>query len=108
MKKILGLFIFLVFCQIQMFAIKASVTYSTFKGQAENFVEIQLHIVGSTVKFMPIDTLTSQAAVDVTLIFSKDEKVIKFDKFRLNSPVTKSAMDFIDLKRYALKNGTYH
>ena len=107
MKKIFGILLVLAMAQVQSWAVKASVTYSTFKGETENFVEIQLHVVGSTVTFLSIDSLTSQAAVDVTLIFSKDEEVVKYDKFRLNSPVTDIPMDFIDLKRYALKNGTY-
>ncbi len=108
MKK----FILLVLCCIistsGLFAVRASVTYSTFKGQEANFVEIHLHIVGKSVKFHPIDTTQMQAAVDVTLIFKKGEEIVKFDRFRLNSPLTARAMDFIDLKRYELKNGSYN
>ncbi|MFT4759531.1 MAG: GWxTD domain-containing protein [Paraglaciecola sp.] len=108
MKKIILLFLTCFLSTSGLFAIRASVTYSTFKGQAANFVEIHLHVVGASVDFKPIDTLQMQAAVDVTLIFKKGEEIVKFDRFRLNSPLTPRAMDFIDLKRYELKNGSYN
>lgn len=108
MKKIILLLVGCFLSISGLFAIRASVTYSTFKGQAANFVEIHLHVVGKSVDFQPIDTLQSQAAVDVTLIFKKGEEIIKFDRFRLNSPLTQQPMDFIDLKRYELPNGSYN
>jgi len=113
MKKFLFFLVFSCFSISSLLALRASVAYSTFKGVEKNFVEIHLHVVGSSVTFQPVDTILSQATVDVTLIFKKKDdkngdKIVKFDRFRLNSPISELALDFIDLKRYELKNGSYN
>ena len=102
LSLVVGLFCF----QISS-AIDVSVSYATFASPTQNYVEIYLHVVGSTVEFVPLDTVNSQAAVEFMILFKKGEKIIKYDKFKLNSPTSPFPINFIDLKRYGLDNGKY-
>ena len=88
-------------------AIDASVSYATFKGDKDNYIELSLYVVGSTVEFKSLDSLSRQANLEITYLFKKAGEIIKFDKYELNSPVGEKDLDFIDLKRYTLLNGEY-
>ncbi len=92
---------------IQSFALDASVSYATFKGKEANYIEMYLYLVGSTLEFKALDSLNRQANIEVTFIFKQGEEIVKFDKYSLLSPISKSKVDFIDLKRYPLENGQY-
>jgi len=43
----------------------------------------------------------------VVITFSDGDRIVQYDKFTLNSPQSRSALNFRDLKRYALPNGNY-
>ncbi|GJM34864.1 MAG: hypothetical protein DHS20C18_38650 [Saprospiraceae bacterium] len=88
-------------------ALDASLSYAVFKSPDQPYVEVYLHVAGKTVTFAPVTDSTAQAGIEVLLLFKQGEKVIKVDKYILNSPVTKKWIDFVDLKRYALPEGTY-
>ncbi len=90
-------------------AIDASVSCAVFKSGTQNYAEIYLYIVGSTVKYLPADTTTGnyQAAVEVVILFKQKEQIVKFDKYQLKTIPSKFSTDFIDLKRYALQDGDY-
>ena len=105
MKRSHLLFLF-VFTLNTVFSLDASITYTTFKASKSPYVEVHLYLVGSTITFDKIDSL-SQAEVEVTLIFKQGEDIIKFDKYALKSPLSPEATDFVDLKRYSLPNGVY-
>jgi len=93
-------------------AIDASVTYSTFKGEQQNYIELYLFFIGGSVHYKTIDN-APKASIETVVIFKQNDKIIKFDKFTLNSPALKRdtsglvIYDFADLKRYALENGEY-
>ena len=61
---------------------------------------------GRTVSFVEIDSQL-QAKVEVILLLKQGEGIVKFDKYKLNSPLSKQRLDFIDLKRFALPEGDY-
>lgn len=105
MLRSVFLFLFVLIVQ-QAYALDASISYTTFNASKSPFIEVHLYLVGSTINFEKIDSL-SQAEVEVTLIFKAGEEIIKFDKYALKSPLTKEATDFVDLKRYTLPNGVY-
>ncbi len=92
---------------ISLYALDASVSYATFKSPHQNYVEVYLHVIGSTITFTKVDSVNSQAAVEVLLLIKKGDQIIKFDKYRLSSPAGKTVTDFIDLKRFALADGEY-
>ena len=106
MKKLI-LFLFISWFSFHLQAIDVSVSYATFASSSQNYVEVYLHVIGSTVKFMEIDSTSSQAAVEFLILFKKGEKIVKYDKFKLNSPISAFPINFIDLKRYGLDNGRY-
>ncbi len=107
--KALKLFLLLsVFVTKNLFAIDASVNCLTFRTTAQNYAEIYLYVVGSTVQYHPTDTLGNyEAAVEVVILFKQKEQIVKFDKYRLKTQPSKFSTDFIDLKRYNLVIGDY-
>ena len=112
MKHFIFTFFFLAcFSITTTFALDASVTYTTFKGESQNYVEVNLFLVGSSVHYKTFDKKV-KAAIETVIIFKQGDKIIKFDKFTLNSPPIKkdsvlTIRDFANIKRYALENGEY-
>jgi GWxTD domain-containing protein len=91
-----------------LFAIDASVSFATFKTPDNPYIEVYLHIAGQTVAFKEMPDSLYQANVEVVILFKQGEVIVKFDKYALNSPLTKNRIDFIDLKRFALEPGDYN
>lgn len=106
MKNIL-LFLSLLLGFTHLNALDASLSFARFSSPSGNYVELYLHVSGQTVHATNVSDSTVQGAVKVLIIFEKDGKVVRFDKFQLNSPVGAKVVDFIDLKRFALANGIY-
>ncbi|MCU0345994.1 MAG: GWxTD domain-containing protein [Saprospiraceae bacterium] len=88
-------------------AIDASISFATFQDRGNGYIEVYLHILGPSAGLSPLSDTSGQAILDVVVLFKKGEEVVKFDKYRLNGPVTSKPIDFVDLKRYALANGEY-
>lgn len=88
-------------------ALDASISYATFKGVQQDYVEVYLQVVGNTVNFVTVDSNKYQAGVEVVILFKKYDKIVKFDKYRLNSPVCAFPQDFIDQRRFGLDDGVY-
>jgi GWxTD domain-containing protein len=103
------LFVFLgaLLCLSSLRALDASVSFARFSSPQLHYVELYLHVAGRTVQFTPRTDSTFQAAVDVLILFEQEGTIVKYDHYRLNSPVTNNPADFIDLKRYALEDGAY-
>ena len=53
------------------------------------------------------DSAHLQASIDVLLVFKQGDKIIKFDKYKLQSPVVSTPRNFFDIKRYTLPVGEY-
>ena len=88
-------------------AMDASISTATFSAGGQPFVEIYMHVIGESVSFAQADVVNNQASVEVIILFKQGEKIIKFDKFNLQSPLTTSNVNFVSQKRYAIDNGTY-
>ncbi len=88
-------------------AIDASVSYATFKSPKQNYIEVYLYISGRSVTFLQLADSTSQARLEVTILFKQEGEIVKGDKYVLSSPFVRQPADFIDLKRYGLENGAY-
>ena len=93
--------------QTQAKKLEASISYASFKTEAQTYVEIYTHIFGNSVSFSPLTDSTTQAKLEFVILFKQGEEIVKFDKFNLLSPIYEKAKDFIDLKRYGLAEGTY-
>ena len=107
MKKMIGIFAGLMLLHGTLWGLDASVTFATFKANELQYVEVGLFIVGTTVTYLPADSIYQQAAVEVVILFRQQETIVRFDKFLLNSPLVLRPKDFIDLKRYSLDPGQY-
>lgn len=105
-KYALTLAAFLV-TSLSLLAIDASVSLATFNSPKQPYVEVYLHIAGQTVDFKEVPDSLYQANVQVVILFKQGGEIVKFDKYVLNSPLTKRFIDFIDLKRFALEEGDY-
>ncbi len=90
-------------------ALDASVNHAQFQTPDHSFIELYFHIVGQTATFVPQnkDSILYEAKIQVITIFRKNDEIVKYDKYNLNSPATDIYIDFIDLKRYVLDNGEY-
>jgi GWxTD domain-containing protein len=84
-----------------------SITYATFKTPDQPYVEIYLHVLGASVEKVLVNDSLFQSKVEVVTIFKQGENIIKFDKYILESPVSTDIVNFYDIKRYGLANGTY-
>ncbi len=106
MKK--WIYLLLTCCYIQAAsALDVSISYATFKGIDKPYIEVYMHVAGKTATYLPLSDSTAQAALEVLILFKHGEEIIKFDKYVLNSPVHREALDFVDMKRYAIGNGEY-
>ena len=111
MKQQLLLIIFLGISISSAYSLDVNFTTNTFKGKEKNYVEFYMQVVGTSVHFKTVDSTKMQSGVEVTLLFKQNDKIINFDKYTLNSPVfdqfNLKTLNFIDVKRYPLENGTY-
>jgi len=111
MKKI-QLFLLLLFTSSLGFAFSPVVNYAIFSTPNHNsYIETYLLIPGKDVQFVPVEEGKFQATVEVTLLFKQAEEIIQFDKYLLHSPIIDNVeslnFNLTDLKRNALKDGTY-
>ncbi len=74
-----------------------------------SYVEIQIRVLANSVAFTKIENNKVQAGVEISLQIKKDTTTVKYDKFRLKSPICDSTnlVSFQDLQRYALDTGSY-
>lgn len=107
MKKLLFSFVLLCTAIFSHANINASVTYSTFLAPDQPFIEVYLFVEGNSVEqVMNTDSLF-QPSVEVILMFKKEDKIVKADKYILNGGWSEKRVNLYDLKRYALDNGEY-
>lgn len=92
--------------------IQASLSYCTFKSQADGpYVETYLSVYSPSLVFTKTDNGKFQAKVGITMIFKQGELVKNFKKYELKSPevddTTKIDFSFIDEQRFLLPEGDY-
>ncbi|MBL7815445.1 MAG: GWxTD domain-containing protein [Saprospiraceae bacterium] len=90
-----------------LFAIEASITHACYKSATENYIEFNLYVLGRSVEWVQLDSVDSQASIEVGIFFKQKGQVIQFDKFAMKSPKTMDPVNFEDFHRYALPTGSY-
>ncbi len=85
----------------------ASAEFSVYRTGSQPYVEFYLHVTGSTLTQLRANDSMQQSCVEVLLTFSQAGKIVRFDKYRLNGPVSDVPLDFIDQRRYGLAAGSY-
>jgi GWxTD domain-containing protein len=92
---------------LRLFAVEVSVTHSCLRSGTGNYAEFNIYIVGRSVKWEQVDTINSQARIEVGVYFKQKGQVIQFDKYALKSPKSLDPENFLDIKRYEITNGLY-
>lgn len=90
---------------------QAWLSYSTFNSPTGPYIETYLSIGGKNIAYTQLPNKKFQAKIEVTIMFKKDTTVCNFDKYQILSPeiddTMKIASNYLNLKRFALKNGKY-
>ncbi len=108
MKRLLLALCFISISHFASQALDASVAYATFKSPPnKSFVEVYLNIMGTTVNHQHLDSLTQQAAVEILILIKKENAIVTFEKYILNGPASKYRLDFMDVRRIGLDDGSY-
>lgn len=92
--------------------LQAHLSYATFYSPEEGpYIETYLSINPKSVRYQQTEDGMYQATVNVTIMFKQNETVAAFEKYELNSPKLSDTTDikvqFLDQKRFLLKNGEY-
>ncbi|MDF1698130.1 MAG: GWxTD domain-containing protein [Saprospiraceae bacterium] len=108
MKKLFLIFP-ICFFVFQGLCLEISIDASSFKNADKTYLETYIRILGQTVEFKSAADGSSmlQAGVELTIILSQGDNIVSFERFVLNSPKSKTAKDFLDVKRFALPEGEY-
>ena len=88
-------------------ALDANISFATFKSGDNPYVEVYLHVIGSTSTFIMLPDSNLQANMEIVILFKRGGEIVKFDKYLLNSPSSRQAQDFFDVKRYGVESGEY-
>lgn len=79
-----------------------------FKGKENKYIEIQTYFTGSSFKSVAGPDSLWRKAAEVTLIMYQDSNIIHYDRLSVHAPPAASQQeDFIDIRRYGLKEGSY-
>lgn len=116
--KIKGILLIIVLVMAAKFSqstspnIKAYLSYATFFSPVDGpYLETYLSVFAQSVAFVKNNNDKFQGKAEVTMIFRQDTSIIAFKKYNLSSQEiedsTKTDFYFLDVKRYALKNGKY-
>lgn len=100
----------LCFCFVVAHCLEISVDASCFKNkEGTSYLETYIRVLGNTVEFKQNSSQSEMlsAGVELTLIISIGEDIIAFEKYILNSPLSTSPQDFLDVKRFALMSSKY-
>lgn len=87
--------------------IDADLDVITYYQDQSPFIEVNLHIVGSSLTEKKLEQGMIQTRANILITVLKEENIIDFKKYGLISPSAASASDFIDLKRFSIQPGDY-
>ncbi|HBS85366.1 MAG: hypothetical protein A2W91_16290 [Bacteroidetes bacterium GWF2_38_335] len=112
MKKIISLNLLLI---LTLFAgaqnIEAFFSYVPFNSPNGPYIETSITAIGKTFVFNKNANGKMQASMGVTITFTKEDKIVKFDKYDLLSPEINEGdtifPNFIDFQRISIENGVY-
>jgi GWxTD domain-containing protein len=97
----------LLMAKTSLFAIDVSILHNCYKGAKENYIEFNIYVLGRSVEWKQLDSIDSQASLEVGIFFKQKGQVVKFDKFAMRSPKSIDPLNFEDFHRYAIANGNY-
>ncbi|MBN2682882.1 MAG: GWxTD domain-containing protein [Bacteroidales bacterium] len=93
-------------------SVEAYFSYTTFNSPEGSYVETSITAVGKTLNFAQIENGNYQASLEVTILFKKNDEIVKFSKYNILSPeITEKDTifpNFTDLQRIPIENGIYN
>jgi GWxTD domain-containing protein len=112
MKRSLLFFLLLPALQFRLMAFEAfMVTGRYYAPETGSYVETDMLIPATGIKFIKNNNGKYQGFVEITLIYKKNNEIVAFDKYLLNSMEIDDSNDvkisLIDRKRFSLPAGTY-
>jgi GWxTD domain-containing protein len=93
------------------FALRAFFDYKVFHDPATGpYVECLVSFDGATFQLAKADSGLYQSRAELTIIFSKLDKVIEFRKVSVDGPLVQmnENNEFMSLERFSIPNGTYN
>lgn len=105
----LGLLTLLMCLPVGLNALQVSSTVCSFSNYGQSYIELYSKIASSDIQWVSQMDQVEQlyAELEMLCLISKDGQVVLADKYKINSPESKSPKDFWDLKRYGLEAGNY-
>lgn len=92
--------------------LKAYLSYAAFNTPDNTpYLETYLTVKGSSVKHITAENGMYQGAVEVQIIFKKNDSIVNFAKYELSGPhisdTLNGILNFLDVQRYSLGNGEF-
>jgi GWxTD domain-containing protein len=88
-------------------AVEASLSYTVFKSPTGPYLELSLHLVGSSLTFAPAADSLGQVGVEMIVLFQRSGTVATADRLAIHSPLAQGPVDFVAVQRYPLEPGSY-
>ncbi len=88
-------------------ALDAGVAWAVYFNGEVPYLEISIEIAPDAVTFRAVDSLHLRAGVNTLILLKQGDKIVNFQKYVLNSPVTFKPETLLDVKRFAVENGEY-
>lgn len=90
----------------------ASLSYAVFNTpENEPYIETYLVVQGKTLTHIQLEDGTFQGALDIQILFKKNDSIVNFGKYELLGPALKDTSkitsNLLDVQRYALLKGDY-
>lgn len=105
-----SLFLSIFFCSglaFSAFAVEANLSYTVFNSPSGPYLELSLHLVGSSLQFAPVSDTSGRVGVEVIVLFQRSGTVATADRMIIQSPLAAGPIDFVDVHRYPLEPGSY-
>ncbi len=106
-KSFFPLFFILFMAKVRLIAMDVSILHNCYKGAKDNYIEFNIYVLGRSVEWKQLDSIDSQASIEIGIYFKQKGQVVQFDKFAMRSPKSIDPLNFEDFHRYAIANGNY-
>ena len=87
--------------------IDADVDVITYYQDQNPFIEVNLHIIGTSLTPKKLDNALVESRANILITIEQNGEIVNFEKYGLISPAASVASDFIDLKRFPIIPGIY-
>ena len=88
-------------------ALDVGVSWAVFATPDQPYLEINIEIAAASVSFKTIDSTHLQAGVETLILVKQGDKIVKIEKYMLQSPLVPRPQDLLDVKRFNLPEGEY-